>query len=455
MFTNQGCRSDKVGVVVVPATARPVPTTKVTTPEMTLTKNGQDLKLNKKFKNTAHDPIDVAPPALTVETPSALLDITAGVLSPPPLPLEDTESIGKGRGNKASEGAVTKTLQPECASESPPTAPPKKASTKPSREGPSKCRGGPGVSRLRAPGWGRDVTITSIPPASTAAGGAKTGASSSAITTIRHGATAPTATALLPWDLLTPVTEVATVDEHTVVSYGTGSSTRMTPASSVASGSGPDQGEASVAMRGKNHHRSPYYPPANPHRQAVAGPGVYCLESPLETSGASGGRNQHGPEKRAMWGSGTVGSGAHSAPGKSSANSNEQHPPPRGALSSSSAYRSSPLSGTGDCVAARGSRFSSVSGDIIRPGRQAGGGYVAAMGRRARSMARCEAARRLAAAAMAADRARPSTPISERARWGKGKESQVEVERRKLLQRRAEYAEELQRKAKVNPLGNC
>lgn len=55
----------------------------------------------------------------------------------------------------------------------------------------------------------------------------------------------------------------------------------------------------------------------------------------------------------------------------------------------------------------------------------------------------------MAVATVAADRARPSTPISERARWGKGRESQVEVERRKLLQRRAEYAEELQRKAKV------
>lgn len=83
-------------------------------------------------------------------------------------------------------------------------------------------------------------------------------------------------------------------------------------------------------------------------------------------------------------------------------------------------------------------------------GGQAGGGYMAAMGRRARSMARCEAARRLVAVELAANKARPATPISERARWGKGRESQVEVERRKLLQRRSEYADQQQRKAKVS-----
>lgn len=453
MLTSRRGRPNKIGVAVVPVTAQPAPTTKVITPEMPLFHNDQDLEYSEELKDAVDDIVDVATAALTVETSLALIDRAADGLSPPPLQLEETAPIGRSRDNIVSEGNVIKHLQPERGSESPPTAPTKKAYTKPSRENPSKCRGADGVSRLRAPGWGREITITSIQPASTVEGMAKADHSSPAITVTRHGAAAPTATALLPWDLLTPVTEVPTVDDHSVVSHGTGGSKRMTPASSVASGSRPNPGEASVEMRAKFHRRTPQHPPAYPHRHAVAGSGVYRLESPLETSGSSGGRNQHGNENRAMWGSGTVGNGAHSAPGKSFAKSDELHSPPGGAMSSLSAYRSSPLSGAGDRVAARDLSFSSASGDK-RPGRQAGGGYVAAMGRRARSMARCEAARRLAAA-MAADRARPSTPMSERARWGRGRESQVEVERRKLLQRRAEYAEELKRKAKVICGGNC
>lgn len=76
-------------------------------------------------------------------------------------------------------------------------------------------------------------------------------------------------------------------------------------------------------------------------------------------------------------------------------------------------------------------------------------GYVAAMRRRARSAARYQAARRMAVVARATGKARASTPIEERARWGKGRETLVESERRKLLRRRAEYAEELKRMAKV------
>lgn len=430
MLTNRGGRLDKVGVAAVPATAQPAPTTNVTTPEMPLFQNDPDLELSQEFKNTVYELVDVPTAALTVESPSAPFHGSADGLSPPPLPLGGTAPRS---GDNQSEGTVIKLLKPERASKSAQLAPPTKTNAKPSPQRPNKFRGAPGISRLRAPGWGREVTITAIPPASTATGVTKAGTSSAATT------------ALLPWDLLTPVTEAATVDEHSEVSHGTDSSKRMTPVSSVASGSRPGQGEFSVAIRRQFHHRIPHNTPANLRRQAVAGPGVYRLESPLATSDSSGGRNQHGRGKRAMWGSGTVGSGAHSAPGKSSAKPNERHSPPGGALSSSSAYRSFPLSGAGSRVAAGGF---STSGDKT-PGRQTDGGYVAAMGRRARSMARCEAARRLVVAAMAADRPRPSTPISERARWGKGRESQVELERKKLLRRRAEYAEGLQRKAKV------
>lgn len=77
------------------------------------------------------------------------------------------------------------------------------------------------------------------------------------------------------------------------------------------------------------------------------------------------------------------------------------------------------------------------------------GGYVAAMSRRTRSIARHEAARRIAMAARAEAKARPSTPIGERSRWGKGRRSREESERRELLRRKAAYAEELQQKAKV------
>lgn len=341
---------------------------------------------------------------------------------------------------QASQRAPTKLLLPEKAPESPPTAPRTTTKAKPGGQSNNETWEAPCVSRLRAPGWGREAKITAIPPASTAVGGADAG-------TPHDDDAAPTEAGLLPWDLLTPVTEAATVDEHSAVSRSTRGTARMTPASSDVSRSRPDQGEALGAARGRIHHQSPRFLRSKTHHHAAPGPAAGGLEPPLESSGAGIG---HGREKRAMWGSGVVGSGAHSAPGKSTARPKAKSSPSGGALSSQSGYRSSPLSGAGDRVGARGSTFSSASEDV-RPGRQAGGGgYVAAMGRRARSRARCEAARRLAAAALAAKRARPSTPISERTRWGKGRESQVEVERRQLLQRRAEYAEELKRKAKVH-----
>lgn len=355
---------------------------------------------------------------------------------------------------QASQGTPIKLMIPQRAPESPPTAPPKITGDNPGgKSNSSKNREAPCVSRLRAPGWGREAKITAILPASAAAGGANAGTRHH-----HHAAAAPTdAAPVLPWDLLTPVTEAATVDEHSAVSRSTRGTSRMTPASSEASGSRLDHGEAALrVLRGRFRHQSPQYLRAKPGRHAAPGPAARRLEPPVEPSGAGVDRNGHGREKRAVWGTeggvgGGSGSGAHSAPGKSMARPKGINAPPGGggALSSQSGYRSSPLSGAGDRVGARGSTFSSAS-EEVRPGRQAGGGYVAAMGRRARSIARCEAARRLAAAAMAAKRARPSTPISERARWGKGRESQVEVERRELLQRRAEYAEELKKKAKVS-----
>lgn len=360
--------------------------------------------------------------------------------------VEAVASVPKTQTNQASQETPIKLLLPEQALKSPPIAPPTPSKTKspPGKSNGRKGREAPCVSRLRAPGWGHETKITAIPPASMAAGGASAGT--------RPHAGAPTDAALLPWDLLTPVTEAATVDEHSAVSRSTRGTARMTPASSDLSRSRQDPGEHRLgAVRGRVHHQSPRRLAAKPDRHAAAGPAV-CRpsEPPVESSGAGFG---HGREKRAVWGSGLVGSGARSAPGEGSQRAKgNSGTPSGGALSSQSGYRCSPLSGAGDRMGARGSTFSSAS-EEMRPGRQAGGGgggYVAAMSRRARSIARCEAARRLAAAAMAAKRVRPSTPISDRAQWGKGRESQVEVERRKLLRRRAEYAESLKRKAKVS-----
>ncbi|CAM9267325.1 unnamed protein product [Ectocarpus sp. 12 AP-2014] len=447
-----GGRSDEIGARAIPATARFGPGTEVITPQRV--RSPDKAPENNKILNRDHalnDQNVSTMAALTVETHSGRFIATSGDASPPrrDRPLvkavteEATEPMTRRPPNQATERFAI--LRPERAVQSPPTVPSRKSTTKPTGDGKCKLREPPHASRLRAPGWGREAVITAILPAKVTPGMAKDG--SSPATTASHNSAAPTDPAVLPWDLLTPVTEAATVDERSVVSHGTHGTTRMTPASSVASGCRPPQGEASDAIQGRASRRRPHRLQADANRYATAAAPVVCaLESPAETSGFGDGRNQDGSEKRAVWGSGSVASGAHSAPGTTSARSRRRDAPAGGALTSSSAYRASPLSSTADHVGTGGSVFSSAGGET-NPGRQFGGGYVAAMGRRARSMARCEAARRLAAA-MAADRGRPSTPISERARWGKGKESQVEVERRKLLQRRAEYAEELQKKAK-------
>lgn len=453
LLTRAGGRSDEICAPAIPATARVAPGTEVITPQKV--RSLDKAPENTKIRNRDHalnDQNVSTMAALTVETHSGRFTATSGDTSPPrrdrPLvkavPEEATEPITRRPPNQATERVAI--LRPERAVQSPPTVPSRKSTTKPTGDGKCKLREPPHASRLRAPGWGREAVMTAILPAKVTPGMAKDG--SSPATTASHNGAAPTDPAVLPWDLLTPVTEAATVDERSVVSHGTHGTTRMTPASSVTSGCRPPQGEASDAIQGRVSRRRPHRLQADANRYAAAAAPVVCaLKSPAVTSGFGDGRNQNGSEKRAVWGSGTVASGAHSAPGTTSARSRRRNAPAGGALTSSSAYRASPLSSTADRVGTGGSVFSSASGET-NPGRQFGGGYVAAMGRRARSMARCEAARRLAAA-MAADRGRPSTPISERARWGKGKESQVEVERRKLLQRRAEYAEELQKKAKV------
>lgn len=432
-------RNGGVLATAVPAAAKPAPTTvAVPYPLATTPQNVKDLESTETPKGAV---VTTAEPTLQVPRPSA----PQGGPPDKAAPAEAIAAVPRCRANRPSQGTPTKLWMSERAPESPPTAPAKAA--KPREKSDSKNLEAPNVSRLRAPGWGRATKITAIPPASTAADGANTGPPHDA-------AAAASEAALLPWDLLTPVTEAATVDEHSVVSRSTRGTARMTPASSDVSGPRPDQGEAVGVMRGRFHHKSPQYAQAKPHRHAVAGPAAGGrLEPAVETSDPGIG---HGREKRATWDRGVVVGGAHSAPGKSTARPKGTNSPfGGGALWSQSGlywYRSSPLSGAGERVGARASTFSSAS-EEVRPGGQAGGGYVAAMGRRARSRARCEAARRSAAAALAAKRARPSTPISERARWGKGRESQVEVDRRKLLQRRTEYAEELKRKAKVCVLG--
>ncbi|CAB1097105.1 unnamed protein product [Ectocarpus sp. CCAP 1310/34] len=445
-------RSDEIGAPAISATARFAPGTEFITPQNV--RSPDKAPKNTKIRHRDHalnDQNVSTMAALTVETHSGRYTATSGDASPPrrdrPLikavPEEATEPKTRRPPNQATERVPI--LRPARAVQSPPAVPSRKSTTKPTGDVKCKLREPPHASRLRAPGWGREAVITAILPAKVTPGMAKDG--SSPATTASHNGAAPTDPAVLPWDLLTPLTEAATVDERSVVSHGTHGTTKMTPASSVTSGCRPPQEEASDAIQGRVNRRRPHrlQADANPY-VAAAAPVVCALESPAETSGFGDGRNQNGSEKRAVWGSGIVASGAHSAPGTTSARSRRRDAPAGGALTSSSAYRASPLSSTADHVGTGGSVFSSASGET-NPGRQCGGGYVAAMGRRARSMARCEAARRLAAA-MAADRGRPSTPISERARWGKGKESQVEVERRKLLQRRAEYAEELQKKAK-------
>ncbi|CAM9156578.1 unnamed protein product [Ectocarpus sp. 13 AM-2016] len=430
LLLRAGVRSDDIGARAIPATARFGPGTEVITPQKV--RSADKAPENTKIRNRDHalnDQNVSTMAALTLETHSGRFTAISGDASPPrrdrPLvkavPEEATEPMTRRPPNQATERVAI--LRPERAVQSPPTLPSRKSMTKPTGDGKCKLRESLHASRLRAPGWGREAVITAILPAKVTPGMAKDG--SSHATTASHNSTAPTDPAVLAWDLLTPVTEAATVDERSVVSHGTHGTTRMTPASSLASGCRPPQGEASDVIQGRSSRRRPHRLQADAKRYATAAAPVVCaLESPAETSGFGDGRNQNGSEKRAVWGSRSVASGAHSAPGTTSARSRRRDSPAGGALTSSSAYRASPLSSTADHVGTGGSVFSSAGGET-NLGRQFGGGYVAAMGRRARSMVRCEAARRLAAA-IAADRGRPSTPISERARWGKGKESQVE-----------------------------
>lgn len=370
------------------------------------------------------------------------------------------QSVAEGSGvllpgsvgvRRTSEASGMELMRPERTSESPPISLAKDRTSKPGDRGNGKPREAPGVSRLRAPGWGRSAAITAIPPAICAAD-ARVVDVSLAAAAAAPGVTAangPTTTSF-PGDLLTPITEATTVDERSALSCGTGGTTKMTPASSTASGPKRENATAVGGTRGNRifRRRNAHYAQVH-HRCILPAPGVGRLERPAGGSGCRGDRNQHARQKRAEWGSGSVASaasgGAHSAPGGGTVTSIDRDSAP--VMYSSSAC-GSPLAPGGDRVGARGSSLSIGSGGR-RSGGEAGGGYVAAMGRRARSVARCEAARRLAAVAKVSERARPSTPIEERARWGKGRESRVEVERRLLLQRRSEYAAELKRRAKV------
>lgn len=440
-------------VATIPSAARPASNAgAVARPSLQL----QDNKSGENAKNpkpAINNPIVVTAVVSTTKTPPGFLASGATVQpsqdGPPEntVPAEATAPEVGSRNRHGSRGTAAKLSPPEQHLEGSPKALPR--TTAPNSSGDSKLasREPPGVSKLRAPGWGREALICSIPPAPNAPGATKLGTVPAK--TARDIPAAPTATALLPWDLLTPVTEAATVDERSVASHGTRGTTRMAPAYSVASGSKPDKAEASGAVRERIAHRNPHHLWADSLRTPSAAPCI-CEEKTLAQTGESGNRRK---ENVGTWGTSTIGGGARSAQGQRSAPWTGRASPCGGPLTSLSAYRASPTCGTSDGAGTRGSSFSGASGERT-PGRQAGGGYIAAMGRRARSVARREAARRSVAAAMAANKTRPSTPISERARWGKGRESQVE-ERKKLLQRRTEYAEELQRKAKVVPRGLC
>ena len=347
------------------------------------------------------------------------------------------------------KGSVSELPQPERAFDSPPAATYRdhndnfrKRGNRETRDN-GKLRGQPGVSRLRAPGWGRDAAINSIPPAPSSMGAFKPNVSSAAASS---GDKAPVSAMFLPRDLLTPVTEVPTMDEQSVISCSTRRTARNTPDSSVTLGHMTNHAAPGAGMRGR--FCSPN--PSGGHRQR-RGSGANRLESPAQPSDGRR-RYQQGVGKRGGWGISSVGS-AHSAPGDGTKGA------PGFELASDVQTLSSnrsPLCGAADDGNNDGRLTSLSSGRPRRgSGGQAGGGYIAAMSRRARSIARCEAARRLASVARATDKARPSTPISERARWGKGRETQVEVDRRKLLQRRSKYAVELQRKAKVSTEDAC
>lgn len=351
------------------------------------------------------------------------------------------------RLDQTRKGSASELPPPERAFDSPTTAIYRDHSDNSRNRGNCETRGNgklgaqPGVSKLRAPGWGLDAAINSIPPAPSSMGAVKPNVSLAAA----PGDKGPVSAMFLPRDLLTPVTEVATVDEQSVVSCSTRRTARNTPASSETLGHMTNHVAPCAGMRGR--FCSPSQSGGHGQRR---GSGANQLEPPAQRS--DGRRQcQQGVGKWGGWGIGSVGV-AHSAPGDGTKGA------PGFELASGvpslSSHRS-PL-----CGAEYGNndgRLTSLSTGCPRRGSggQAAGGYIAAMSRRARSIVRCEAARRLAAVARATDKARPSTPISERARWGKGRETQVEVERRKLLQKRSKYAIELQRKVKVNTDDEC
>lgn len=349
---------------------------------------------------------------------------------PPSVPARGNTLSSRTQPHRTPQEPGMTLLRPGRAVDSPPTAPRTKNAIKPGDRSSSNNRGPQGVSKLRAPGWGRDAAIKPIPPAPSLASVTKIGVSSATATS---GAAVRVAATHLPWDLLTPVTEAATVEEQSLVSYGARCAATVTPASSKASRrSKPERGASSDTTQNSSRHGRLRYP-------RVAAPGACRGESPAETAG-TGYRIRRSCKKRATWGVGSAGSdhstpriGAARSVGRDAVSSLRSPSAPRGAT---------------DRVCMGGASFSSRSAEG-RSERQSQGGYVAALGRRERSVARCEAARRLTLIARATEKARPSTPIAERAPWGKGRETRVEAERKTLLQRRLKYAERLQRNAKV------
>ncbi|CAM9105168.1 unnamed protein product [Scytosiphon promiscuus] len=445
-------RSGSTVVAAIPASVQSAftaGTVSCPTPQGLGEKEGRNVR---SLNITIDNPTVVVAVASTTRINSRTL---AGVasLSPPreetpdkTVPAETTAvpDVG-GRTLHALTGTAAKISGPERHVGGSPKTLPKTTPSKTSGASKTAKKQAPGVSRLRAPGWGREASISSIPPATNVVGVAKLGTVPAK--PARDVGATPSATAPLPWDLLTPVTEAPTADERSVASHGTRGTTRITPASSVASGCRKDEGGASGALRERVSHRSPHCLQPGVLHRATPAPGICKKKAHSRGKEFADGRSRICRENRAMLGTSPIDSGARSAQCQRSVPWTGPTSPRGGPLSSVSAYRASPSCGTSEGVRTRCSTFSSASEERT-PGRQAGGGYIAAMGRRARSVARREAARRSAVAAMVAHKTRPSTPISERARWGKGKESQVEIERKKLLRRRAEYAEELQRKAK-------
>lgn len=299
----------------------------------------------------------------------------------------------------------------------------------------------PGVSGLRAPGWGLAAVITAIPPAPLVMGASKVDGPSSADT---PNITPAAMTACLPDNLLTPVTEAATLEEQSVISCNSNRTTaKTTPVSSVGSRPACEDSRPCRARRWQRPRPSPHDTLLDYHHGTVRRRVESTTDGACVTESVPCRQNE-----RASWvlcgANHSASTGCHSAPSGASA-----RPTNRNGVSDgqqmSLAYRAR-LPCAGDRMSTKGSTFSSVS-DEIRTERASG--YAAAMGRRARSVARCRAARKLVTMTKATRRMRPSTPIAERARWGEGRKTTEEVERRQLLQRQAEYAEKLKRKAKV------